>query len=155
MNPSPKMIRLRPQYLRDPSSSMSHSISLSLENLEDWDYDMESSGPSSMSPRMSHARRLPLASTPINEAHNGIPFEPIPCSPVRDINMIGRRGSTVSLMQHGPAIYRPMSGRIPGALHGPRPIRGPPAALGPKWRLFKRRTCPELLKTRSTDNLFR
>ncbi|KAG7172330.1 hypothetical protein Hamer_G009696 [Homarus americanus] len=68
--------------------------------------------------------------------------------------MIGRRGSTVSLTQHGPGVYRPPEWKTPGVMHGPRPAC-PPVALGPKWRLFKRRTCPELLKARSTDNLFR
>lgn len=157
MIPSPKITRLRPQSVQLRDDSMGHSFSLSLENLEDWDYDLDASGPSSAPVRMmvGPVRRHPIASTPINESHSGVPFEPIPCSPVRDINMIGRRGSMASLIHHSPGMCRPMGGRIPGMLHGPRPIRGPPAALGPKWRLFKRRTCPELLKTRSSDNLFR
>lgn len=183
MDPSPKITRVRPPHLRDArqsSSNMSHSISLSLENLENWDLELEAaassstiSGPSSLSPRIGcgtgggggregvggSRRQQPHASTPISDAHN-TPFDSIPCSPVRDLNMMDRRPVIVTVglsPQHcvSPMMYRPLSARLPGALPGPRPIRAPPPALGPKWRLFKRKTCPELLKTRSTDNLFR
>lgn len=31
----------------------------------------------------------------------------------------------------------------------------PSSALSPRWKLWKQKTCPDLLKTRSSDNLFR
>ncbi|MPD05377.1 hypothetical protein E2C01_101117 [Portunus trituberculatus] len=142
-------------------SPLNHSFSL--ENLEDFDLERtlhlhqhhQHPHPhlchSHQAPPTPPMSRSPMASTPISDEHRGAPMLPPPCSPVRDVNMVGRRGSVLC---QG-VLYRPMSGRIPGAVQGPRPIRCPPAALGPKWRLFKRRTCPELLKTRSSDNLFR
>ena len=128
--------------------------SLSLENLETWDIKMDIPGvfPASK----NHSLMVhPTTSTPTDE-NKLIPFLPIPLSPVlstepdeyyKPIRRVGSSSAT------NRSILGP--GRYPGENFGPRPIRGPPPFGPTKWKLFKRKTCPDLLKTRSTDNLFR
>ena len=159
---------------------LNQSFSMSLENLETWDLDAPLSIPGGLM-GMGYmgmgvgvgmgvsvtVRRAPAASTPVCDTP---PLESLPCSPVGG----SRRGSCSSSptgerpFPQGepprtcwgpdtPRVWVPIRGapRMPGAMPPLRPRAPHPAALGPKWRLFKRRTCPDLLKTRSTDNLFR
>ena len=149
---SPKMTRASPlatekQILLEAPINSTFS-SLSLENLETWDLRLDY-------PKPSNYARHPVSSTPTDDTVV-IPFTPIPLSPVKTVESdeyykpILRQCSSSS---H--SIHRPLPSRYPGETYGPRPIRGP-APFGPtKWKLFKRKTCPDLLKTRSTDNLFR
>ncbi|CAL4148478.1 unnamed protein product, partial [Meganyctiphanes norvegica] len=131
-----------------PAHGGGHTLSLSLSNLEDWDFDVEARSAGGGGPL---GIRPPCASTPISESHRGAPFDPVAVSPVRDDDITCRRGSFACL-----GIYpaqKPLRGRHAGTTLGPH--RATPVTLGPKWRLFKRKTCPDLFKTKSTDNLFR